>query len=83
MRASYVGIQDMQEGFHSERIETSQSVTEPDLEGHRLDQEFHIKYPVQALLAHFKAIFTEELVARYVGATRSRRCFRAGSCWCG
>ena len=59
IRSSYVGIVDMQEGFQSERTETSHSASEHDQDHHNLDKEFHIKYPVQAVLAHFKSIFTE------------------------
>ena len=70
VRVSYVGIYDMQEGFQSERMETNQTSTEADLDHHNLDKEFHIKFPVQAILAHFKAIFTEEFVCAYIEDTR-------------
>ena len=71
----------MQDGFQSERTETSPSVCEHDQDHHNLDKEFHIKYPVQAVLAHFKVIFTDRWEnPTNAEAIRSPRSFPAGLC---
>ena len=62
LRVSYVGIATMQEGFQSERNETSQTVVDPHEQQSELGKEFHIKYPVQSLLTHFKVIFNDRFL---------------------
>lgn len=78
-RVSYVLSPLTQEEFNSERNDTGQN-TEQDLE-QNLSRDFHIKYPVQSLLSHFKNIFNDRSSSPYLGATKCLKYSPAGSCW--